>query len=69
MYIFIGIVLGCIVAGIIVGVQWSKLISVSAENKADHYVRKDSMQLLKHTDNFLYSKTEKRERPKAPPQP
>lgn len=64
MSIMIGIILALIVAGIVVGIMWSSLISVTKEDRADAYVRKDSVKFDVEKDNFLYSKTEKKERPK-----
>ena len=64
MSFIIGLILGCIIAGIVVGIQWSSLISVTAQNQADNYVRKDSLKLQINTDTFLYTKTDKKEKPK-----
>lgn len=62
--ILIALVLALIVAGIAVGIMWSSLISVTKEDRADAYVKKDSVKFDVEKDNFLYSKTEKKERPK-----
>ena len=67
MGIIIGIILGCIIAGIIVGSMWSSLISVNADNRADNYVRKDSLHLQTNTDTFVSTRTDKKEKPKSPP--
>ncbi len=64
MSIIIGIILALIVAGIVVGIMWSSLISVTKEDRADAYVKKDSVKFDVEKDNFLYSKTEQKERPK-----
>ena len=62
--IIVWIILACIISGIVVGIQWSELKSVASQQRADSYVQKNSLKLETKTDTFLYSKTEKRERPK-----
>ena len=64
MSFIIGLILACIIAGIVVGIQWSELKSVAAQNRADSYVQKNSLNLRIKDDKFLYTKTEKKERPK-----
>lgn len=64
MSFIIGLVLALIIAGIVVGAMWSSLISIVKEDRADAYVKKDSVKFDVEKDNFLYSKTEKKERPK-----
>jgi hypothetical protein len=64
MSIIIGIILGCIIAGIVVGAEWSALKSVASQYTANEYVQKNSMKLDTKTDTFLYTKTDKKERPK-----
>ncbi|MBR2086341.1 MAG: hypothetical protein IJ906_04255 [Oscillospiraceae bacterium] len=67
MSFIIGLILACIIAGIVVGIQWSELKSVAAQNRADSYVQKNSLNLRTKDDKFLYTKTEKKERPKQTP--
>ena len=62
--IIVWIILACIISGIVVGIQWSELKSVASQQRADSYVQKNSLKLETKTDTFLYSKTEKKERPK-----
>ena len=62
--IIISLIIACIIAGIAVGAMWSSLKSVIAQTRADAYVRKDSFKLDTNTDTFLYTRTEKKEKPK-----
>ncbi len=62
--IIVWIILACIISGIVVGIQWSELKSVSSQYTANDYVQKDSLHLTENKDKFLYTKTEKKERPK-----
>lgn len=65
--ILIALVIALIIAGIVVGSMWSSLKSVIAQQRADDYVRQDSLKLDTNKDTFLYTKTEKREKPKQNP--
>lgn len=62
--IIISLIIACIIAGIAAGAMWSSLKSVIAQTRADEYVRKDSFKLDTNTDTFLYTRTEKKEKPK-----
>ncbi len=62
--ILIALVIALIIAGIAVGIMWSGMKSVIAQQRADDYVQKDSLKLDVNKDTFLYTKTEKKERPK-----
>ena len=62
--ILIALVIALIVAGIAVGIMWSGMKSVIAQQRADDYVQKNSLKLDVNKDTFLYTKTEKKERPK-----
>ncbi len=62
--ILIALVIALIVAGIAVGIMWSGMKSVIAQQRADDYVQKNSLNLDGNKDTFLYTKTEKKERPK-----
>lgn len=64
MTFIISLILGCTIAGIVVGSQWAALKSVAFQSRADAYVQKDSVQLRVRKDDFLYTKTEKSPRPK-----
>ena len=62
--IIIALVIALIISGIAVGSMWSALISVAKQARADEYVKKDSLKLNVNRDTFLYTKTEKKPRPK-----
>ena len=62
--IIVWIIISCIIAGIVVGIQWSDLKSVASQSRADSYVKTNSLKLSTRKDKFLYSKTDKKERPK-----
>ena len=62
--ILIALVIALIIAGIAVGIMWSGMKSVIAQQRADDYVQKNSLKLDVNKDTFLYTKTEKKERPK-----
>lgn len=62
--ILIALVIALIISGIAVGSMWSALISVAKQARADEYVKKDSLKLNVNRDTFLYTKTEKTQRPK-----
>ena len=62
--ILIALVIALIISGIAVGSMWSALISVAQQARADEYVKKESLQLNVNRDTFLYTKTEKKPRPK-----
>lgn len=67
MSFIIGLILACIIAGIVVGIQWADLKSVAFQSRADDYVQKNSLKLSDKKDHFLYTKTDKKERPKQTP--
>jgi len=62
--LLIALVIGLVAALIVTGSMKSKLNTVRKKSKADDYVVGGSMRLTASRDLFLYTKVEKRERPK-----
>lgn len=63
MFIVVSLILALIVAGIAVGIMWSGMKSVAAQQRADDYLKKDSLKLSVNKDTFLYTRTEKTPKP------
>lgn len=63
------LVIGLIVGGIVVGIMLSQLHSVTPNNAAADYVKKDSFHVTFQDEQFLGKQLEKRPRPQQQQQP
>lgn len=64
MNYIIAVIIGIVIAFIIAGVQKSALTSVEMQRAAANYIKQNSLKFSVKTDNFLYKKVEKEEKPK-----
>lgn len=64
IWIFISILIGVIIAGIIVAIMYSQLKSVRSQPTANSYVKKNSMVITNRSDLFLYRTVTKHAKPK-----
>ena len=64
LYIPLALIIGLMLAFIILSVLKRKLKSVRRQAAASDYIRKDSLRITESNDIFLYSKLNKRPRPK-----
>ena len=60
----VGILISGVIGGVRVGTLVSAMNTVHQKTTASAYMDKKSVVLGRREDNFLYSKTEKREKPK-----
>lgn len=60
----IAIIIGIIAGFVIAGIQKSALTSVTMQKAAADYIKQNSLRFSVKTDQFLYKKIEKEEKPK-----
>ena len=63
LHILIALVIGFFLAFAVVSSMKAKLKSVSKRETAQEYVKQNSLKLTTKTERYLYSKTEKRDKP------
>ncbi len=64
LYLFVGAVIGVIIAFIVVLIMKGKLKSVRYQSAAQNYMRQGSLNITEKRDIFLYSTVSKRAKPK-----
>ena len=64
LHILIALAIGFLLAFLVVSSMKAKLKSVANRENAKEYVKQNSLKLTSKSERFLYSKVDKREKPK-----